>query len=68
VHGLRQTYIGSEIILDAPDGTPSYEAQVVAHFSLIRDSANLSQDRCTVCAERTIGLGIVLDALDGSPS
>ena len=22
VHGLRQTYIGSGIILDAPDGTP----------------------------------------------
>ena len=22
VHSLRQTYIGSEIILDAPDGTP----------------------------------------------
>ena len=22
VHGLRQTYHGSEIILDAPDGTP----------------------------------------------
>ena len=22
VHGLRRTYIGSEIVLDAPDGTP----------------------------------------------
>ena len=22
VHGVRQTYHGSEIILDAPDGTP----------------------------------------------
>jgi hypothetical protein len=27
----------------------------------------LTQDRCTVCAERTIGLEIVLDAPDGSP-
>jgi hypothetical protein len=23
VHGLRQTYRGLEIVLDAPDGTPS---------------------------------------------
>ena len=27
----------------------------------------LVQDRCTVCAERTIGLGIGLDAPDGTP-
>jgi hypothetical protein len=25
------------------------------------------QDRCIVCAKRTIGLGIVLDAPDGTP-
>jgi hypothetical protein len=25
------------------------------------------QDRCMVCAKRTIGLGIVLDASDGTP-
>ena len=25
------------------------------------------QDRCTDCAERTIGLEIILDALDDSP-
>ena len=28
----------------------------------------LTQDRCTVCTERTIGLEIVLDAPDGTPS
>jgi hypothetical protein len=28
----------------------------------------LEQDRCTVCAKRTIGLDIVLDAPDGTPS
>ena len=33
--------IGSEIILDATDGTTRYKAQVEAHFSLVRDSANL---------------------------
>jgi hypothetical protein len=27
----------------------------------------LMQDRCTVCAEHTIGLEIVLDAPDGTP-
>ena len=27
----------------------------------------LPQDRCTVCAERTIGLEIVLDTPDGTP-
>ena len=32
--------IGSEIILDAHDGTTSNEAQVKAHFSPFEDSAN----------------------------
>ena len=27
----------------------------------------LTQDRCTVCAEGTIGSGIILDVPDGSP-
>jgi hypothetical protein len=27
----------------------------------------LTQDRCTVCAERNIGSEIILDAPDGSP-
>ena len=27
----------------------------------------LVQDRCTVCAERTIGSEIILDAPDGTP-
>jgi hypothetical protein len=27
----------------------------------------LTQDRCMVCAKRTIGLEIVLDAPDGTP-
>jgi hypothetical protein len=28
----------------------------------------LTQDRCTILAERTIGLEIILDALDRTPS
>jgi hypothetical protein len=27
----------------------------------------LTQDRCTICAEHTIGLEIILDVLDGTP-
>jgi hypothetical protein len=27
----------------------------------------LMQDRCVVCTERTIGLEIILDTLDGTP-
>ena len=27
----------------------------------------LTQDRCAVCVERTIGLEIILDAADGTP-
>jgi hypothetical protein len=27
----------------------------------------LTQDRCTVCTEHTVGSKIVLDALDGTP-
>jgi hypothetical protein len=38
------------------------EAQVEDRFG-----PNLGQDRCTVCAEHTIGLKIVLDAPDGTP-
>jgi hypothetical protein len=58
--------IGSEIILDASDGFLGDEAQVDAHFGLIRDSANL--DRCMACAKCTIGLELVLDAPDRTPS
>jgi hypothetical protein len=43
------------------------EAQLDARFGLLGDSANLDASRCTVCAERTIGLEIVLDAPDGPP-
>ena len=33
--------VGSEIVLDAPDGTLGDEAQVEARFGLFGDSANL---------------------------
>ena len=68
MHGLRQTYHGSEIILDAPMVLLGDEAQVEARFGPFGDSANLDIDRCMVCAERTIGSEIVLDAPDGTPT
>ena len=43
------------------------EAQVVPHFSSFGDSVILTQDRCTVCTERTIGTKIGLDAPEGTP-
>jgi hypothetical protein len=43
------------------------EAHVDAPFGLFGHRANLDQDKCTVCAERTIGSEIILDAPDGSP-
>ena len=58
--------IGSEIILDAPDGTPKFrgssESSLYLEIVLI-----LTQDRCTVCLERSIGSKIILDAPDGAP-
>ena len=46
----------------APQGD---EAQVEARFGLSDIELILTQDRCTVCVERTIGSEIVLDAPNG---
>ena len=44
------------------------EAQVEYLVSVCLDIVLiLTQDRCTVCAERTIGSEIILDAPDGNP-
>ena len=59
--------IGSKIVLDTPMVLLGDEAQVQAHFGTFRDCANLDADKCTVCAEHTIGSEIVLDAPDGTP-
>ena len=40
---------------------------VEPHFDPFRDSVSVVQDRCTVCAECTIGSNIILDAPDGTP-
>ena len=41
--------------------------QMEARFGPFRDSVILTQDRCTVCTERTIDTKIGLDELDGTP-
>ena len=38
-----------------------------AHFGAFEDSANLDENRSTVCVEHTISSEIVLEALDGMP-
>jgi hypothetical protein len=43
------------------------EAQVDAHFGLFEIVLILTQDRCSVCVERTIGSKIILDAPNGTP-
>jgi hypothetical protein len=37
-----------------------------SHFRPFGDNVSM-QDRCTVCAKRTIGSEIILDAPDGTP-
>ena len=43
------------------------EAQVDARFGPLEIVLILTQDKCTVCAERTIFSKIVLDTPDGTP-
>jgi hypothetical protein len=59
--------IGSEIILDAPDGTPSWRGLSGSSIQFVLETVLvLVQDMCTVCAEHTTGSQIILDAYDGT--
>jgi hypothetical protein len=66
VHGLRQTYL----MLGNHFGRTRWNSLVMrlnwklvlVHLEIV---LILTQDRCMVCAERTIGLQIVLDTPDG---
>jgi hypothetical protein len=40
---------------------------VESHFFVFGDSVSVGVERCTVCAKRTIGSEIILDAPDGTP-
>ena len=58
--------IGSEIVLDAPDGTQVTRHKWKLDSVYLEIVLILTQDRCMVCAEHTKGLEIILDALDGT--
>jgi hypothetical protein len=59
--------IGSEIILDAPDGTPSLQGLCRTWFSDCLETVLVSvQDWCTICTEHTTGSKNILDAHDGT--
>jgi hypothetical protein len=65
VHGLRQTYHRlRKSFWKHPIVLLAVKAEVDAYFGLNGDNENLTQDRCTICAERTIGSKIVLAAVD----
>ena len=59
--------MGMEIVLAVPDGTLGDVGQgrlVSVRLEIVLVS---TQDRCTVCAKRTIGSEISLDGPDGTP-
>jgi hypothetical protein len=43
------------------------EAQMEARFGYLETVLVSGQDRCTVCAKRTIGSEIIVDAPNGTP-
>jgi uncharacterized membrane protein len=55
--------VGSEIVLEAPDGTPRLRGSCGILFrSVFETVLALVQDRCSVCVKRTIGSQIILEA------
>ena len=68
VQGLRQTYHRLRYRLGRTRWY-SYVTKLKWRLVLVHldKVLILTQDRCTVCAERTIGSGTILDAPDGAP-
>jgi hypothetical protein len=54
--------IGSAIILDTLDGTPTWLGSCGIPFRSV-----WMQDRCTVCTKRTLGSEIILEKPDDTP-
>ena len=59
--------IGSEIILDATDGTTRSQGSSGSSFRSVWRLLLSVQGRCMVGAKHTIGSEILLDAPDGTP-
>jgi hypothetical protein len=53
-------------MLDTPDGLLGDVGHVESYLIRLERVLVSVQDRCTICAERTTGLEIVLDAPDGT--
>jgi hypothetical protein len=68
VHGLRQTY---HRVRNRFGCTRCYSKLMRLKGKLVWVCLEivliLTQDRCMICAERTIGSEIILDAPDGTP-
>jgi hypothetical protein len=68
VHGLRETYLRLRNHFERTRWyslvTRPIWKLVLVHLEIVQI---MVQDRCMVCAKRTIGSEIVLDALDGTP-
>ena len=67
VQGLRRTYHRLENHFGHPMELLGDVSHVESHFFPLGDMLVSVQDRCTVCAKRTIGSEIILDAIDGTP-
>jgi hypothetical protein len=68
VHGLRQTYHRLRNRIGRTQWNSLVTWVMWNIVSIHLDTVSVSvQDRCMVCAKRTIGLEIVLDASDGTP-
>jgi hypothetical protein len=59
--------MGTEIVLDATDGTPRFKAQEEVISVCLEIMLILTQDRCMVCPKRTMASETILDATDGTP-
>jgi hypothetical protein len=59
--------LGTEIVLDAPDGTPTFEAQEEAHFSPFRDSTNPDAKQVHGLGQMSHGLGNHFGCSGGTP-
>jgi hypothetical protein len=68
MHGLRRTYHRLRNHFGCTRWNFKLTWVMWSHISVRLETVLVSeQDRCTVCAKRTIGLEIVLDAPDGYP-
>jgi hypothetical protein len=59
--------IGSEIILDAPDGNPMTHGSCGISLQSVWRVLVSVQDRCMVCNKHTIVSKIILDTVYGTP-